>query len=97
MLQLYFKKLQISLPTQNYDYVTDKTNVKAGSIPKSSNEKYIIEHEEGKETSPLFNYLKTSDQQVMVDIMLNETQDEIKLRPHSFDIVLLVDTKETCG
>lgn len=97
MLQLYFKKLQISLPTQNYDYDTDKTNVKAGSIPKSSNEKYIIANEEDKEKSSLFNYLKTSNQQVMTDIMLNETQDEIKLRPHSFDIVLLVDTKETCG
>ncbi|XP_035742525.1 crossover junction endonuclease MUS81-like [Vespa mandarinia] len=104
LLQLYFKKLKNSLPTQNYDYVTDKINVKAGSIPKFSNEKYIIENEENKQKSPLFNYLKTSDQQStiklssnMVDIMLNGTQDEIKLRPNSFDIVLLVDTKETCG
>ncbi|XP_046832754.1 crossover junction endonuclease MUS81 isoform X2 [Vespa crabro] len=104
LLQLYFKKLKNSLPTQNYDYVTDKINVKAGSIPKFSNEKYITENEENKQNSPLFNYLKTSDQQNtiklssnVVDIMLNGTQDEIKLRPNSFDIVLLVDTKETCG
>ncbi|XP_047362261.1 crossover junction endonuclease MUS81 [Vespa velutina] len=104
LLQLYFKKLKNSLPTQNYDYVTDKIYVKGGSIPKFSNEKYIIENEENKEKSPLFNYLKTSDQQNtiklssnVVDIMLNGTQDEIKLRPNSFDIVLLVDTKETCG
>lgn len=29
--------------------------------------------------------------------MLNEAQEEIQLKPYSFDIILLVDTQETCG
>lgn len=105
LLQIYLKKLQNSLPTQNYDCVMDETDIKAESIPKSSNEKNI-ENEENKQKSPLFNCLKTSDQiqqntiklsSNVVDIMLNGTQDELQLKSYSFDIVLLVDTKETCG
>ncbi|XP_043680152.1 crossover junction endonuclease MUS81 [Vespula pensylvanica] len=105
LLQIYFKKLQNSLPTQNYDCVMDETNIKAESIPKSSNEKNI-ENEENKQKSPLFNCLETSDQiqqntiklsSNVVDITLNGTQDKLQLKPYSFDIVLLVDTKETCG
>ncbi|XP_015185776.1 PREDICTED: crossover junction endonuclease MUS81 [Polistes dominula] len=83
LIKCYYKKLQAVASILN-------------------NENDVIEIEENKEKSPLFNHLQTYDEESavkpasnIVDIICN--RDEIRLKPNSFDIVLLVDIKETSG
>ncbi|XP_043486854.1 crossover junction endonuclease MUS81 [Polistes fuscatus] len=102
LLKLYYKKLQDSLSMLNHANFMNKTDVKVGNTSISCNENYVIENEKNKQKSPLFNHSKTYDQESAVkppsntvDIVCN--RDEIRLKPNSFDIVLLVDIKETCG
>ncbi|KAI4483524.1 hypothetical protein M0804_007784 [Polistes exclamans] len=102
LLKLYYKKLQDSLSMLNHTNFMNKNDVKVGNTSISSNENYVIENEKNKKKSPLFNHSKTYDQEIAVkppsntvDIVCN--RDEVRLKPNSFDIVLLVDIKETCG
>ncbi|KAI4502430.1 hypothetical protein M0802_002342 [Mischocyttarus mexicanus] len=104
LLQRYYKKLQNSLSMLNHANFMNKTHVKAGNTSIFSNENYVIENERNKQESSVFSYSKTYDEESAikpssstVDIMLYGACDEIQLKPNSFDIVLLVDIKETSG
>lgn len=64
----------------------------------------LIGKEECKKKSLSLNYAKKKDKKGSskqspnnVVNVLNEVQEEIQLKPYSFDIILLVDTQETCG
>ncbi|KAK2576055.1 hypothetical protein KPH14_007396 [Odynerus spinipes] len=113
LLQIYFTKLQDSLPTLNCNHVTKKIDVelstknlslcvKARESPKKINEINVVKKEESKIKA--LNHVKKHDKKselkqssnVAVS-MLNEDQEEIQLKAYSFDIILLVDTQETCG
>lgn len=64
----------------------------------------LIGKEECTKKSLSLNYAKKQDKKSTskqspneVVNVLNEAQEEIQLKPYSFDIILLVDTQETCG